>query len=225
MGGQGGGRRAYHHGDLRAALVDGTLDLIAEHGVAGFSVAEVARRVGVSAAAPYRHFPDRESLLAAAASASARRLTERIRAAAETAPDDPVERLAATAGAYSRFVVERRAGLDLMFTPGLRDQRDGELRAATRALMDELLPLAVAVTTGDFRAAIELVENHLALAHGYAVLHLGGISPMSHSQNPEAVVAHAVDAARTLIVGHRRVHAEPGAAMVRVPSAPLAESP
>ncbi|MCM3925486.1 TetR/AcrR family transcriptional regulator, partial [Frankia sp. AiPs1] len=59
------GRTSYHHGDLAAALVDGALDLIAEGGLAAFSVAAVARRVGVSSAAPYRHFPDRDSLLAA----------------------------------------------------------------------------------------------------------------------------------------------------------------
>src|SRR5256885_1300268 len=53
----------YHHGDLRAELVRVSLDLIAEQGMNGFSVAEVARRAKVSPGAPYRHFPDREGLL------------------------------------------------------------------------------------------------------------------------------------------------------------------
>lgn len=213
MGGQGGsGRRAYHHGDLRAALVEGALDLIAETGVEGFSVAEAARRLGVSAAAPYRHFPDRESLLAAAASVATRRLTDRIRTAAAGHPGDPVERLAATAGAYSRFVIERRAGFDLIFTPGLQDKHGGELREAIRELMDELLRLAAAASTGDVQAGLDLMEQHTALAHGYATLQLGGAftSRPPHPQGAGAVADHAVIAARSLIAGHRRLHA-PGA--------------
>ncbi|MCW2900194.1 MAG: putative TetR Transcriptional regulator [Streptosporangiaceae bacterium] len=212
MGEQGGAeRRAYHHGDLRAALIDAALDLISEAGVAGFSVAEAARRVGVSAAAPYRHFPDRESLLAAAASAATRQLTHKIRTAVGTAPDpgDPVERLAATAGVYSRFVIERRAGFDLIFTPALQDRHDGELRDATRALVAELLRLAMAASTGGIHAALELLEHHTALAHGYAGLQLGGAFTPGppHPQGHDAVADHAVSAARSLIVGHRLLHA------------------
>jgi AcrR family transcriptional regulator len=189
--------------------VEGALDLIAETGVEGFSVAEVARRLGVSAAAPYRHFPDRESLLAAAASVATRRLTDRIRTAAAEHPGDPVERLAATAGAYSRFVIERRAGFDLLFTPGLQDKHGGELREAIRGLMDEFLRLAAAASTGDIQAALDLMEHHTALAHGYATLQLGGVftSRPPHPQGPEAVADHAVTAARSLIAGHRRIHA------------------
>ena len=85
----------YHHGDLRAALVRSGRDQLAETGLAGFSVARVARRVGVSSGAPYRHFPDREALLAAVGQEVAAELTEALRRAADAAGDDPVERLAA----------------------------------------------------------------------------------------------------------------------------------
>src|SRR5689334_13710180 len=60
-------RTAYHHGSLREALVIGALELVAERGVSGLSVAEAARRAGVSSAAPYRHFASRAALLSAAA--------------------------------------------------------------------------------------------------------------------------------------------------------------
>ncbi|MGW4569396.1 TetR/AcrR family transcriptional regulator, partial [Streptomyces sp. NPDC004561] len=53
------GARPYHHGDLRAALVQEAMALLAADGLAGFSVAKLARRLGVSSASPYRHFPDR----------------------------------------------------------------------------------------------------------------------------------------------------------------------
>src|SRR5215207_11628899 len=59
-----GGRRGYHHGNLREALVKAALDLILEKGSAGFSFAEAARAAGVSPAAPYRHFRDRDALMA-----------------------------------------------------------------------------------------------------------------------------------------------------------------
>src|ERR1039458_9121365 len=58
------GREGYHHGNLRQALIDAALELIAERGPSGFSFVEVARAVGVSPAAPYRHFRDRAALLA-----------------------------------------------------------------------------------------------------------------------------------------------------------------
>src|SRR6476620_11648295 len=62
--GQGpGGRRGYHHGNLREALIQAALDLIAEKGPTGFTFADAARSAGVSAAAPYRHFRDRDELL------------------------------------------------------------------------------------------------------------------------------------------------------------------
>src|SRR6202142_3412032 len=60
-----GGR--YHHGDLRAALIDTAVELIGERGVGGFSMAEASRRLGVAVSAPYAHFADRDELLAAVA--------------------------------------------------------------------------------------------------------------------------------------------------------------
>src|SRR5205823_13039867 len=59
-----GQRRGYHHGNLREALIEAALDLIARKGPAGFTFAEAARWAGVSSAAPYRHFRDRDALIA-----------------------------------------------------------------------------------------------------------------------------------------------------------------
>ncbi len=61
---RGPGRRGYHHGNLREALIQSALSLIGEKGPAGFTIAEAARSAGVSPAAPYRHFRDREELMA-----------------------------------------------------------------------------------------------------------------------------------------------------------------
>lgn len=167
--GKGG---SYHHGDLRAALVDAALTLIAERGIAALSVAEAARRTGVSAAAPYRHFPTRVALLRAAATRSAELLAAELHEAAGST-GDPVEALAATAGVYVRFVVRQHAGFDLIFAEELRTPTDPALAAAGRAVMDVLLPLALELT-GNAAAALDLLEKHVAAAHGYAVLHLTG---------------------------------------------------
>ena len=74
-------RESYHHGDLRAALVEAALTLIAERGIDALSVAEAARRTGVSPGAPYRHFPTRLALLKAAATRAAELLAADLRAA------------------------------------------------------------------------------------------------------------------------------------------------
>src|SRR5512145_2231683 len=76
-----GGRRSYHHGNLREALIQAALDLIAEKGPAGFTFAEAACQAGVSAAAPYRHFRDRDALMADVAKRGFERFTAALAAA------------------------------------------------------------------------------------------------------------------------------------------------
>ena len=78
-------RPTYHHGDLRNSLIRAALALVAERGVEGFSLREAARTVGVSASACYRHFSDREELLAAVAHEGLDTLAEEMRAAADGA--------------------------------------------------------------------------------------------------------------------------------------------
>jgi AcrR family transcriptional regulator len=163
-------RAKYHHGDLRAALVEAALALVAEQGVDALSVAEAARRTGVSAAAPYRHFPTRLDLLKATAARAAELLAAELREVDELS--DPLDKLAETARVYVRFVVRHHAGLDLIFDERLR-VGDQALAEAGRAVMDILLPIALELT-GDAHAALDLLEKHIAAAHGYAVLHLSG---------------------------------------------------
>jgi len=165
-----GGKQRYHHGDLRTALVEAALALIAERGVEALSVAEAARRTGVSAAAPYRHFPTRLDLLRATAVRAAELLSADFEVALTSA--DPVVRLGEAARVYVRFVIRHHAGLDLLFSEQLRDG-DAALGAAGRAVMDHLLPIALELT-GEPHAALDLLEQLTAAAHGFAVLHLSG---------------------------------------------------
>jgi AcrR family transcriptional regulator len=186
-------------GELRSALVTTSLDLIAEQGLKGFSVAEVARRAGVSPAAPYRHFPDRESLLAAVADRVALQLTEHVKAATRT-HDDPADKLAAAAGAYTAYMIDRRAGLHVVFAAGLDDPKYAELHEHSRKLMDQFLLLSLAVAP-DTQTALELMEQLLAQAHGYAAFQLDGVIAQ-HGYSTELVVRKSIDSARIVILGH-----------------------
>jgi AcrR family transcriptional regulator len=123
----------YHHGDLRAALVDAAIALVAERGVRGFSLAEASRRLGVSAAAPYRHFADRDELLAAVAVRSL--LVFAARAATEADGDaGPRQRLAAMTHAYVRFAAEERPLFDALYSAGLDKTRYPSLQDAWTAV-------------------------------------------------------------------------------------------
>ncbi|WNG58448.1 TetR/AcrR family transcriptional regulator [Archangium gephyra] len=106
----------YHHGDLRRALLDASLALIAEEGFGALSLREVARRAGVTHAAPYRHFEDKEALLVAVAEEGFRVMTARMRErmARETSPDG---RLVACGVAYVLFAMEHPAHFRVMFGP------------------------------------------------------------------------------------------------------------
>jgi AcrR family transcriptional regulator len=108
--------RQYHHGDLRNALVIAGVEILAEEGVSGLNLRKVARRAGVSEAAPYRHFEDKQALVAAIAEDGFHRLNARMQAALETSPDDVRSRLLSLARAYVYFGLEHPAQMREMFS-------------------------------------------------------------------------------------------------------------
>lgn len=102
-----GPKDAYHHGNLRRALLDESLAVIGDKGVEGLSLREVATRVGVSNAAPYHHFADKTALVRALAFEANDRMDERMAAAQAAAGDDPAEQLLGIGMAYVEFATER----------------------------------------------------------------------------------------------------------------------
>ncbi|ONH52378.1 hypothetical protein CcI49_34090 [Frankia sp. CcI49] len=196
-------RATYHHGDLRAALVQAALELVSANGVAGLSVAAAARRAGVSGAAPYRHFAGRAELLSTAATFAARQLSELMRDAAErvgqpaTGGITPaVEVLAELTRVYVRYTLTHGAGFELIFADELQDFPDPPRRDATRELHDRLLFPALAVT-GDPDDAGHLLRALVATAHGYAYLPRSGFM-RGFDTGSARVADEAAEAVRTL---------------------------
>ena len=113
--------QSYHHGDLRQALVDSACQLLMDKGVTALSLREVARRSGVSQAAPYRHFPDKAALLAATAAKGFRGLS---RAMTESAAgiEGRVDRFRALGRGYVRFALDNPSMLRLMFGAEMGDK-------------------------------------------------------------------------------------------------------
>lgn len=166
--------RPYHHGDLAAALVDTAVELIAERGVTGFSLAEASRRLGVTVAAPYRHFADRDDLLAAVATKAARELMAGVRAEADGAAA-PADRLAAAARGYVRFAAANRALFQALFAAGLDKGDRPELEEAAKPLVEEFFfRPAARLFDGGRDAGENLALAVLATAHGHATLLLDG---------------------------------------------------
>lgn len=112
---------SYHHGNLRRALIEAGLGLIEKEGAAALSLREAARRAGVSTAAPYRHFPSREALLAAIAEEGFRLLGEEIRRATAD-HDDAARRLGEAGIAYVLFAAAHPSHYNVMFSPELADR-------------------------------------------------------------------------------------------------------
>lgn len=167
-----GPRSTYHHGDLRAALVEATTAVVAEHGVAGLSVGEVARRAGVSAAAPYRHFANRSALLAATATSVGRELHAGL-AEAMSQEEGGVAELGAAARAYVAFVLTRGVGFDLVWADELRPTDDLDLARASGDLVSLLLFPCLGVA-GEPAAAQRLLRRVTAVVNGFATLRGSG---------------------------------------------------
>ena len=116
----------YHHGNLHDALIDGAAAVLESHGVEALSLREAARRAGVSQTAPYRHFKNKQALLAAVAGDGFRNLLEDLKAAAFPWDEDPGEAVTAIGSAYIRFATEQPARFRLMFGRDIIDRHQYE---------------------------------------------------------------------------------------------------
>ncbi|MEU8900349.1 TetR/AcrR family transcriptional regulator [Nocardia sp. NPDC048505] len=184
---------SYHHGDLPNALVRAAVELLEEGGSADLSLRAAARRAGVSTAAPYRHFPDRDALLSAVAAVGYRELAEQL-VAAHPARATP-ESLAVVAKAYVRFALSRPGMFRVMFADPAIPERDAAA-AAIRDYVEMIVQQAFPESEPEPLAAAVW-----ALVHGLAFLHLDGKLDASA---PEVVARQVESAAAAMLAATAR---------------------
>jgi len=166
--------RGYHHGNLRQALIDAARALIGEKGPAGFTFAEAARAAGVSAAAPYRHFRDRDALMADVAAQGFGRFETVLAKAWNEGKPEPMIAFHNLGRAYLRFARTEHAYYSAMFESGLSPDATPELReAGDRAfnvLRQAAETLCAQIPAGK-RPPVLMVSLHIwSIAHGVASL-------------------------------------------------------
>ena len=180
-------KQPYHHGDLRAALMAAALKLIDQHGVKGFTLKDAARMAGVSIAAPYRHFADKEALLHAIQQEGFATFDAEL-AASRDPEATPKVRLIELGVAYLHFALGHPAHMQVMFgmAPVAKPEPPAAMEVPTgyRLLME-------AVSALDPHASPD-VQHDLVLAcwsvvHGYALLQLdGALAATGLTGDPEA---------------------------------------
>lgn len=185
-------KTAYHHGDLKEALIAAALGTIAAEGPGAVSLRQLARVTGVSHGAPAHHFGDRTGLFTAIATRGFDRLTDALEAAVRSAPPRPQARLNASGRAYVTFAADNPAYFEVMFRPDLLDADDPAFRAAA-ARARAILDAAVAETRPQAPASGEALRlgalKAWTHAHGLATLWVNGnITP---EMAPDGIAALA----------------------------------
>ncbi len=138
----GAAKKTYHHGHLRAALLEAAARMIAEEGAECVTMRALSSRVGVSHTAPYRHFADKEALLVAVAAEGFARLKARLQAIELPEQDDDLARFQQMGVAYIAFAVDNPAHYRLMYgKEALRRAEHPHLQAAADAAYDELVAI------------------------------------------------------------------------------------
>lgn len=172
-----GSEKAYHHGDLRAALLEAAEEELIEKGRDRFSLRSVAKRAGVSHAAPAHHFGDVKGLLAALAASGFQRFLNVQKARQAAAPSDPEEQLLQAGLGYIDFALAHPALFRLMFGKSWAEISDPALKTSAEAAFTHLLQNVAAVTGGDPETDPRTrtsVASVWAMVHGLADLMIGG---------------------------------------------------
>ncbi len=167
-------RSGYHHGNLKEALLDAARSLIKEKGPVGFTLTEAARLAGVSPAAPYRHFKDRNDILGALAVTGFKKFAETLENAWENGRPDPLTAFTRVGRAYLDFAANEPAEYRVMFEPGVSLEGTPGLRNASGHAFDILRTCAAALLEPipkQKRPPVDLMSMHIwAMTHGTATL-------------------------------------------------------
>ncbi len=200
--------KKYHHGDLKRALIQAGVKILAKEGVGGLSLRKVARKAGVSHSAPYAHFPNKQSLIAAISTEGFRQLYAELDAAAAPFASDPRRQLVEAARAYTAFAMNNPDTFKIMFSGILEKEKDYPAFVETsRQTFEWVVNIVRACQTAGVLPPADVELAAVALwgqLHGVISLALEG--QISHTvldqHSVQDIVAFAVeraimDAART----------------------------
>jgi AcrR family transcriptional regulator len=190
------GRRGYHHGNLREALIGAARDLLAERGPEGFTLIDAARRAGVSPAAPYRHFRDKDALLAAVALEGFRTFGAR-QAGAMRGAADPVSAFRAMGLAYLAFAREEPGAYAAMFMahPGGTSPMEGDpgQDASGFGALIQGLKRTVGDPPPPGLDLVKLACQVWALSHGVAMLAMRDQLQKGFGVDPQEILLEGVE--------------------------------
>jgi|SRR5579859_889579 len=189
---------AYHHGNLPAALLDAVESAIAEHGVSGLTLREVARRAGVSHSAPAHHFGGKAGLLTAFATAGYRLLIEVMtKEVAKAGTDDPAASTAAMGRGYVQFAISHPAHFEVMYRlDALNPEDPGLVRAreSMAAMLGAAIERCAAAGRLHGRPADTVFIAAWSLAHGLSALGISGrLTGRGGGHDPQQLAADALD--------------------------------
>lgn len=189
-------KRGYHHGNLRQALVEAALELIAEKGPAGFTMAEAAKLAEVSAAAPYRHFTGRDELIAEVAAQGFDLFADLLEFAHDEGRPSPLAAFEAVGRAYLAFARKHPGHYIAMFESGVSPNQSADLARASERANRVLIRAAEALSVRippERRPPPALFSAHVsALSHGIVELYARG-KPGSRSPfSPEELLETGV---------------------------------
>jgi AcrR family transcriptional regulator len=192
-----GARRSYHHGNLREALIEAARNLIAQKGPAGFTFADAARSAGVSSAAPYRHYRDRDALMADVARRGFELFEGQLEKAWDGGKPETFRAFENLGRAYLNFARNEPAFYSAMFEAGVPLDSDAELRQASERAFAVLRRAAEALSAhapAASRPPALMMSLHIwALSHGIASLFArGDAGRRSLPMTPEDLLEAAV---------------------------------
>jgi AcrR family transcriptional regulator len=188
-------KTAYHHGNLKEALISASLEILSEKGIDGLSLRNVAKRIGVSHTAPYNHFSDKQALLAAISTTGHEQLYQLLLDTYVGSKDTPKKIIPEIAWTYLQFALKNPAKFKLMFSGALEEERNHpafiEITSKTIFLFEEIIAFCQKKGQLPGGSVDDLAIKLWSTVHGFSTLMLENQFPPEYLQKKDIKVVLA----------------------------------